>query len=1008
MRREMIFVAAGAAAAVGVFGLAAQQNRAVAQVDAVGPALVGVPEAKFANWEIPHVHPLDITPDGSLVLAVNTPDHRLEVFSNQAGSLRHVGSVPVGLAPVTVRAISNTTAVVVNHVSDSLSVIDLPSLQNVDTIDTPDEPCDFVLAGVPERAFVTCAQANVIRVIDPADPHGVVADIALQAEDPRMLAVSPDGQFVYAAIFEGGNRTTIMGGGSGLAPTPANHPAGPWGGQNPPPNDGTGFTPTVNGNNPPAPPVGLIVKQIDGQWVDDNGGDWTDMVTGANAPISGRLPGWQLLDHDLAVIDTSTLGVEYRGDLMTTNMALGVNPVSGEVSVIGNDAFNHIRFEPNLNSRFISVDIAMLDPMTDGPALIRDLNPHLDGIYPTVTNKDPNFVPLPVTEREKSLGDPRGIVWNAAGSKAYVTGMGSNNLVVVDSSGERAGLSDTVEVGEGPTGVVLDELNGRAFVLNKFSASISIVDLTTESELSQVAFYDPTPDAIKIGRKHLYDTHKNSGTGHVSCASCHTDGRMDNLSWDLGDPSGLMKEFNQNCVGGCTDWHPMKGPMTTQTLVDIIGQEPHHWRGDREGIEAFNGAFGSILGGPLLTPAEMQEFEDFLSTVIFAPNPHRNMDNSLPTSMDLAGHFTTGRFDPPGQPLPNGDAENGLNMYRFAALDGVQCVTCHTLPTGMGPDAGPAGPMGEKHLAIIAGDGSSQNHFKVPHLRNMHEKGGFNTTLMENTAGFGFLHDGTIDSIERFIAEPVFNFQNDQQIADMVAFMLAFGGSDLPAASGGLLEPAGTPSKDTHAGVGTQVTINSGFSGAELTLVDDMLAIADAGGFGVIAEGAAGGLQRGYVYIGGGVYQSDINGETISHNDLLNRAVTEGAVTFTAVVGATAERMAIDRDDDGFFNSDEVMACADPADPFSTPANSACCVGDLTSTGATLAGQAGFGVPDGIADLDDLGYFLGFWLVSDASVADMTTSGATLAGQPGFGVPDAVVDLDDLGFFLNAWSQGCP
>jgi len=141
---------------------------------------------------------------------------------------------------------------------------------------------------------------------------------------------------------------------------------------------------------------------------------------------------------------------------------------------------------------------------------------------------------------------------------------------------------------------------------------------------------------------------------------------------------------------------------------------------------------------------------------------------------------------------------------------------------------------------------------------------------------------------------------------------------------------------------------------------------------------------------------------------LLSRAVTEGAVTFTAVVGATAERMAIDRDDDGFFNSDEVIACADPADPFSTPANSACCVGDLTSTGATLAGQPGFGVPDGVADPDDLGYYLGFWLVSDAAVADMTTSGATLAGQPGFGVPDGVVDLDDLGFFLNAWSQGCP
>ena len=36
--------------------------------------------------------------------------------------------------------------------------------------------------------------------------------------------------------------------------------------------------------------------------------------------------------------------------------------------------------------------------------------------------------------------------------------------------------------------------------------------------------------------------------------------------------------------------------------------------------------------------------------------------------------------------------------------------------------------------------------------------------------------------------------------------------------------------------------------------------------------------------------------------------------------------------------------------------------------------------------------------------ADITTTGATLPGQPGVGVPDGVVDLDDLGRFLNLWS----
>ncbi|MEM9065227.1 MAG: PEP-CTERM sorting domain-containing protein [Planctomycetota bacterium] len=41
------------------------------------------------------------------------------------------------------------------------------------------------------------------------------------------------------------------------------------------------------------------------------------------------------------------------------------------------------------------------------------------------------------------------------------------------------------------------------------------------------------------------------------------------------------------------------------------------------------------------------------------------------------------------------------------------------------------------------------------------------------------------------------------------------------------------------------------------------------------------------------------------------------------------------------------------------------------------------------------------------SIADVTTTGGTLPGQPGFGIPDARIDLDDLGFFLNVWLLGC-
>jgi YVTN family beta-propeller protein len=552
-----------------------------------------------------------------------------------------------------------------------------------------------------------------------------------------------------------------------------------------------------------------VKKTPSGRWKDDNNGDWTDLVSGPNAAASGRPVGWDVTDNDIAVIDTASLGVSYVHRLMNLCMAIGIDPSTGDVTIVGTEATNEIRFEPNVQGRFTRVELARaIQPGLTSTSIV-DLNPHLTYLTPTI----------PQVDRDRSIGDPRGIVWNAAGTRAYVTGMGSNNLIVIDAAGARAGVSPTVDVGEGPTGIVLDAAHGRLLVLDKFEAAISVVDLASELETARVPFHDASPQAIKAGRKHLYDTHKNSGLGQIACGSCHIDARLDHLAWDLGNPAGTMKPVAGQNLGanipglnvGFQPWHPMKGPMTTQTLQDIIGKEPFHWRGDRDGLEEFNGAFIGLQGDDTnLTPAEMQEFEDFLATVTFPPNPFRNFDNTLPTNLPLPGHHTTGRFGPAGNPLPNGNAVAGMALYRPPNLldaSNLACVTCHTLPLGMGtnyrlqggtlvPIA--PGPNGERHHMLVAVDGSTNVTIKVPQLRNVYEKVGFDATQLLNTSGFGVLHDGSVDSLERFVDEPVFSVQSDQQTADLVAFMLSIGGSDLPPGSTNPF--AGEPPGDTEPG----------------------------------------------------------------------------------------------------------------------------------------------------------------------------------------------------------------
>ena len=87
--------------------------------------------SSFVEFESGQVRPLARLPDGTHLFAVDTPDNRLEIFDVDAttGNLTHSNllpeTVPVGLEPVAVAARTNTEVWVVNHLSDSVSIVDL-------------------------------------------------------------------------------------------------------------------------------------------------------------------------------------------------------------------------------------------------------------------------------------------------------------------------------------------------------------------------------------------------------------------------------------------------------------------------------------------------------------------------------------------------------------------------------------------------------------------------------------------------------------------------------------------------------------------------------------------------------------------------------------------------------------------------------------------------------------------------------------------------------------------
>ena len=835
--------------------------------DSFGPRTDGGSSSTtdFVNFETPHVHPIDITPNGQKLLSVNTADNRLEVWQVTGSGITHLGSIPVGMDPVTVRARSNSEAWVVNHLSDNVSIVDLNTNIVTRILRTDNEPCDVVFGGSPQKAFVSCSEANTLNIFQLNNLNATPQKIRIIGEEPRAMAVSPDGNTVYTAFFESGNQTTIVPGGKGegfqggRAEDAVRHPAGPYGGVDVPPNNGSTFSPPINPALPPPPPTSMIIKKnSSGQWLDDNNGDWTPFISGSLANESHRVPGWDLPDRDVVVMNANSFSVSYQRSLMNIQMAMAVNPSNGRVAVVGTDATNEIRFEPNIKGKFMRVNFASFTSGSNNT--ITDMNPHLNYNQPNISQ----------SLRNQSVADPRGIAWNSSGTRCYVTGMGTNNVIILNSNGDRV-QQQPIEVGEGPTGIVLDENNDRAFVLNKFDGTISIVNINSATEISRVSFYDPTPQVIKDGRPHLYDAHATSGLGNISCASCHVDARFDGLAWDLGNPQG---ELTFPAPGTPTEgapfngFHPMKGPMRTSPLQDIINHPSMHWRGDREDIFDFAEAYETLQGDDSAKPTnEMQQLENFLNTIHFPPNPYRNLDNSIANAVPIFGpNNTILRF---ANPL------NAITEFQSA------CLPCHPGQRGR------SNRLVENFLHV--------NTHQVPEtFRGFYERSGFfSNTTDGNTSGYGKLPDGSefFDISQMDISQQ----RNDE----FHVLLMSFDGG-VPWAS-----PNDHPSQDAHAAVGQQVVVNGGISGADQNLLNQFLSFANSNAVGLIAKGLYEGEYRGFSYTGSNNYQSDKASQIVDHNDLMSEALNNGPITFTVVPLNAKTRMGIDRDSDNILDWDE-------------------------------------------------------------------------------------------------------
>jgi YVTN family beta-propeller protein len=895
----------------------------------------------YVNFESIPTRALALSPDGTRLFVTNTPDSRLEIFQVTEEGLQPAGSVPVGFDPVAVAPRSDKEVWVVNLLSDSVSVVDVSANppRVTRTLFVGDEPRDIVFAGPNrDRAFITAARRGQnhpsdtvnetqkpgvpradVWVFDAADPGSAVGGkpltiVSLFSDKPGALTTSLDGKTVFVSVATSGNETSVVNASAVCGPNgqvfslESRQENGPCdlqrGGSSP----GGVLAPNQNQvDGAPNPRTGVIVKfdRATGAWNDSAGRDF-------RAAIPFTLP-----DNDVFAIDATanppaqTRAFQHVG---TLNASLVVHPTSGKLYVATIEAMNLNRFlslpamnlfpNPNpapgvartadpasgktLNGHLYESRVSILSP--DGDVVTRHLNKHID--Y--------EVVPSPPGVKERSVADPRGVLFSPDGSTLFVAAFGSNAIVPFrtaelddDSFTPDASTHIRLTGDGGPTDMVFDQGATRMFVYKRFDNAVAVVDLAAKQEVASLPMFSPEPSEVRTGRKFFYDARTGSSNGEANCSVCHPSADKDDLAWDLATPFASVKENTNPVFGGAANlvFNPLKGPMTVLTLRGIKDSGPLFWRGDqtvgdsrdeRANFQLIDVVFPALLGRDGKLPeADFARLTDWVMTLIPPPNPFVPLDNQLTESQASGRSIFTG-----------GEGPN----------DGVfACSDCHVVDPAMG-FFGTGG--------FNTAEGESQE-FKVVQLRTTYDKIGMfgqtfglvgdprtldgpRTMTGPQVRGTGTLHDGSAAGAEEFLTSDVFTL-DERQLRQVTDFVYAFPSNVAP-----VVGQQATLRADSGPDTLARIDLFQQRAAAPFVLPGDLTMTECE----LVARAVVAGEPRGFLFQPTTGDFLDSAGNTVTSTDVRALAQTPGQeVTFTCAYPGAGRRLALDRDLDGSLDT---------------------------------------------------------------------------------------------------------
>lgn len=588
----------------------------------------------------PQFQPVAVT--NEYVFIANTPNNTLDVIDPISQQI--VRQIDVGIEPVGLGIRPDGKEIwVANHLSDSISVIDLDPksptfFQVVHTIQDFDpktkatrfdEPVGIVFAN-NQKAYVSLSSESQVAVIDVA-ARRIMKRLRIEAQEPRGMAVRNGKLFVIP--FESNNQTQLSGGKK---------------------------------------------EDIDGNLVTFDA--WNHSIQNNNVLSIGHVvdivKNPQVPDRDLFIFDTesdelietvSTLGTLLYGIAVDSN---------GNVFIAQTDARNDVNGRAGTKKHGLA-------ELENRPFLNRVTKIQWDAEHrPIVSWFDLEPLPPQHPNFETSQATPYSIQVSDDDRYLYLTAAGSDALSILDGqSGELIGRCSTEAV---PQGVDIEYRDGKptsAWVLNAAANTVCKIDLqnpATPRVTKDIPLQDPTDPTVKRGRI-AFTTARASTTGTFSCASCHPDGHTDQLLWVLATP--IVSGGNQIM------------PRSTMPVRGLRDTAPFHWDGipgdPYGGIHSgsihkevkpnsdiaspesttrhlIDGGLASTMArvedptkndegkAGLLSAKERDDMAKFLLNVLYPPAQRRSFDNQL-SEMARRGFqlfHVDGDLDP-GKPKPN-------------------------------------------------------------------------------------------------------------------------------------------------------------------------------------------------------------------------------------------------------------------------------------------------------------------------------------------------------------------